>query len=143
MRPGKEVVREVIEAYAQLLGISPTAVAIWEQGFSVEFEAIREDFSVQGFHDRVTVDAAYFVVPTDVRTRDVEAYNEAGGSLVSLAGKVQTSRSGDRFNAERCNAVFMDDPEYDRLSSLARDGVVVDVPVDLEVRHIPEAPRML
>ena len=89
------------------------------------------------------MDAAYFVVPTDVRTRDVEAYNEAGGSLVSSAGMVQTSRSGDRFNAERCNTVFMDDLENDRLSSLARDGVVVDVPVDLEVRHIPEAPRML
>ena len=143
VRTGKEAVLEVVEAYAQLIGASPSAVTIREHDFSVEFEAIREEFSVQGFHERVAADAADFVVPADVRTRDVEAYNGAGRSLVSLTGMVQTSRSGDRFNAERCDAVFPDDPEYDRLSSLARDGVVVDVPVDLELRNVPEAPRKL
>lgn len=60
-------------------------------------------------------DAAGYVIPSAMRTRDSAAYTAAGSSLKSLMEARQREKSVDRFNVERCTAVFRGDPEYDTL----------------------------
>ena len=53
------------------------------------------------------------------------------------------SKAYDQFNQVRYDAIFLDGPEYGRYSSLATDGIIIDKPVELILRSIPEPPRKL
>jgi hypothetical protein len=75
----------------------------------------------------VLADAKGFFFPEEVLSRDRLAYDTTGGSMRTLVEHMQSEKSYDRFNEARCDMVFRDDPEYDRLSSLATDGVIINV----------------
>ena len=66
-----------------------------------------------------------------------------GSSIVTLVDGIQKSKAHDRFNQSRCDAIFRDDPEYERLSSLATAGVIIDKPEGLILQSVPEPRRKL
>jgi hypothetical protein len=138
-----EAVIEASSSYANLLGISAASLQLWEFDLSAQLAAIRKEFSETEFREEVLADAADFTFPADVHVRDVVAYAEAGRSVGNLVRAMQASKRSDRFNKARCDAVFHADPEYARLTSLAVDGVIIDVPEDLVLQSVPEPPRKL
>ena len=87
--------------------------------------------------------SAGFEFSVDVCERDTLAYKEAGNSIAVLVDRIQKDKAHDRFNQTRCDAIFSDDPEYERLSSLATDGVIIDKPEGLVLQSVPEPPRKL
>ena len=87
--------------------------------------------------------AAGFEFSDDVCSRDTLAYKQAGSSIATLVDGIQKSKAHDRFNQSRCDAIFRDHPEYERLSSLATDGVIIDKPEGLILQSVPEPPRKL
>jgi hypothetical protein len=110
---------------------------------SAQFGAIRLEFSEAHFREEVLTSAAGFEFSTDVVSRDTLAYKAAGSSVATLVDQIQKSKAHDRFNQARCDALFRDDPEYDRLSSLATEGVIIDKPADFVRQSVPEPPRKL
>ena len=124
-------VKDVVGAYANSLNVSANQLELLDMDLTQVFADIRREFSVECFREEVLADAADFVFPEEVLSRDTDAYREAGSSLETLISRMQASKASDRYNAQKCDAVFKDDPEYDRLSSLARDGVIIDPPDDL------------
>ena len=141
VRSSSEAIQEIVSSYANMLNVESTQLPIWEGELTRVLEELRQEFSVQGFQARLMSDAAGFVPPVDMRTRDHVAYVAAGSSLQSLVEARQCERSGDRFNVERCTAVFQGDPEYDTLLTMARTGVYIDTPPDLVLQSVPERPR--
>jgi hypothetical protein len=136
-------VNEVVRSYAQLLNVPTTSIQLYEVDLTAQFAAIRKEFSDASFREEVLADANGFSFPEEVFSRDRLAYGTTGGSLRMLVESMQSAKSYDRFNQARCDRVFRDDPEYDRLSSLATDGVIIDVPEGLVLQSEPEAPRRL
>ena len=143
VRPAAVVVSEMVIAYANFLNIPSVELEIWECNLAPLLLELRAEFSTFGFHERVLNDAADFVFPDDMYSRDLSEYREADSSLESMAAIRRMTKADDRFNPVRCNALFSEAPEFDRLLSLARDGVIIDVPSDLVLRTIPEPPRKL
>ena len=76
-------------------------------------------------------------------SRDTLAYKAAGNSVDVLVDRIQKSKAHDRFNQQRCDAIFRDDPEYDWLSSLATEGVIIDKPEELILQSVPGPPHKL
>ena len=134
---------DVVASYANLLNVPVGQLSLWESDLREEFAAIRAEFSTLGFHERVLEKAKGFVAPTDFRTRDVELYRQHGSTLEVLAAWRRAEKAADRFNPVRCLEVFKDAPEFDALMRLAKDGIVLDAPVELVFPSIPEAPRRL
>ena len=134
---------EVIGVYANSLNLSMDKLQIAESDIMMVFADILREFSVESFREDVKVDAADFVVSEEILERDLDAYRAAGCSLEVLVARIQKSKAEDRFNTERCTAVFSDDPEYERLMSLARDGVIIDSPEGFILQTEPEVPRKL
>ena len=120
-------VNEVVRSYAQLLNVPTTSIQLYEADLTAQFAAIRQEFSDASFREEVLADAKGFSFPEEVLSRDRLAYDTTGGSLRTLVEHMQSEKSYDRFNQARCDMVFRDDPEYDRLSSLATDGVIINV----------------
>ena len=141
VRQTNAAVQEIVSSYANLLGVEVEQLPIWGGELTRVLEELREEFSVQGFHTRLMTDAAGFVTPAAMRTRDSTAYAAVGLSLQSLVEARQFDRSGDRFNVERCTAVFRDDPEYETLLTMAQSGVYIDPPPGLVLQTVPERPR--
>ena len=141
IRQTNAAVHEIVSSYASLLGVEAEQLPIWGGELTRVLDELRQEFSVQGFHVRLMADAAGFVTPAAMRTRDSTAYAAAGWSLQSLVEARQQERSGDRFNVERCSAVFRDDPEYETLLTMAQSGVYIDPPPDLVLQSVPERPR--
>ena len=136
-------VMDIVGAYANSLNVSANDLQLLDMDLTQVFTDIRREFSVECFREEVLAEAADFVFPEEVWSRDTNAYREADSSLETLITRMQASKAHDRYNAERCDAMFKDDPEYDRLLSLARDGVIIDPPDDLILQSEPEAPRKL
>ena len=141
VRLSNEAVQEIVSSYASMLNVEAAQLPIWEGELTRVLEELRQEFSVQGFQARLMSNAAGFVSPADMQTRDHVAYVAAGSSLQSLVEARQGERSVDRFNVERCTAVFQGDPEYDTLLTMARSGVYIDPPPDLVLQSVPERPR--
>jgi hypothetical protein len=141
VRPTTTIVQEIVSSYASMLSVEADMLPIWEGELTRVLEELRQEFSVQGFHARLMADAAGFVPPAAMQTRDSMAYAAAGSSLQSLVEARQQEKSVDRFNVERCTAVFEGDPEYDTLMTMARSGVYIDPPPDLVLQTVPERPR--
>jgi len=134
---------EVTESYANLLNVSPEELKLVEMDLSAQFAEIRLEFSEVHFRQEVLASAAGFEFSEDVCSRDTLAYKQSGNSIASLVDGIQKSKAHDRFNQSRCDAIFRDDPEYERLSSLATDGVIIDKPEGLILQSVPEPPRKL
>jgi hypothetical protein len=136
-------VTDIVKAYANSMNVSANELSLSEMDLTQIFTDIRKEFSVECFREEVLADAAGFVIPEEMVTRDTKAYKEAGSSLEVLITRIQADKASDRYNVERCDAMFKDDPEYAKLSSLARDGVIIDPPEGLVLQSEPEAPRKL
>ena len=141
VRSTSAAVHEIVSSYANMLSVEAAQLTIWEGELTRVLEELRQEFSVQGFQARLMAEAAGFVSPDDMQTRDHAAYMAAGSSLQSLVEARQREKSADRFNVERCTAVFQGDPEYDTLLTMARSGVYIDPPPDLVLQSVPEQPR--
>ena len=141
VRSTNATVQEIVSSYASLLSVEAEKLPIWEGELSRVLEELRQEFSVQGFQARLMADASGFVTPAEMRTRDSVAYAAVGSSLQSLVEVRQREKSVDRFNVERCTAVFQGDPEYDTLLTMARSGVYIDPPPDLVLQSVPERLR--
>jgi hypothetical protein len=141
VRSTNVVVQEIVSSYANMLGVEEDRLPIWDGELTRVLEELRQEFSVQGFHERLKSDAAGFERPEAMGTRDAAAYVAAGSSLKVLVQEKQRAKSEDRFNVERCTAVFQGDPEFDTLLNLAKSGVYIDPPPDLVLQTIPEQPR--
>jgi hypothetical protein len=92
-------------------------------------EHIREvcrEFDPQTHVAEAVEEAADFVVPEEVWTRDTERI-KAGLSVVECAQEIREHRIGNRFNPERCEKMFSEDIEIERLRALAKEGAVIDV----------------
>ena len=143
VRYADDATREILQSYASLLNVQTEDLVLWGEDLSDMFAEINYGLSIFGFHDRVLADAKDFVMPEEIRTRDAAVYVEQGCSLESLVRSRRAGRASDRFNLARCSAVFRDCPEYERVASIARDGVILDVPPDLVLQSVPEPPRAL
>ena len=134
---------EVIECYANSLNLSGDDLVLSKEDLSEVFESILKQFSVATFKDRARLDAADFVFPDEVMSFDTAAYKKTGSCLKTLVFQMQADRASDRFNVDRCDAMFKDDPEYDILRSLAVDGVIIDRPEEFIIQNVPEPPRKM
>ena len=143
VRSISETVHEVLESYANLLNVSSSELRLQEVDLIECFTTLMDEFSTHGFHERVLADARDFVIPAEMHTRDLNAYCEYNSMLASLAAARRAERAADRFNPTRCAAIFSGAPEYDRLMSLASDGVIIDIPSELEFPSVPGPPRKL
>ena len=123
--------------------MSDDELRVVEMDLTTQFAAIRLEFSEAHFREEVLASAAGFEFSADVCSRDTLAYKAAGNSVAVLVDNIQKSKAHDRFNQQRCDAIFRDDPEYDRLSSLATEGVIIDKPDGLILQSVPEPPRKL
>ena len=142
VRSALSTVRDLIGLYADLLSIPDIDTANLEMNLQSQFISIREEFSDARFCLDALDDAEGFIVPVEVWSRDSEAY-ELRQSLEHLVEDMQGAKSADRFNLARCQSVFAGDPEYDRLCSLASDGVIIDLPEGLVLENNPGLPRRL
>ena len=143
VRKNSAAINEVTVSYANLLNVSADELRVVEMDLTAQFDAIRLEFSEAHFREEVLAAAAGFQFSADVCSRDTFAYNTAGNSVAVLVDQLQKSKAHDRFNQERCDAIFRGDPEYDRLSSLATEGVIIDKPDGLILQSVPEPPRKL
>ena len=143
VRSVADTVIDVTTTYASLLNVSSTDLQQLNKDWSKSFDDILREFSVATFRAEVKADAATFVYPNEVFSKDSEAYVAGESCLEDFLSQIQRDRSADRFNVLRCNEVFSTDPEYSRLLSLAQDGVIIDTPDDLIRQSVPEPPRQL
>ena len=134
---------EVTKSYANFLNVSADELKMVEIDLLAQFDAIRLEFSEAHFREEVLASAVGFSFSVDVCSRDTLAYKEAGNSVAVLVERMQKVKAHDRFNPARCDAIFRDDPEYERLSSLATDGVIIDKPEGLILQSVPEPSRKL
>jgi hypothetical protein len=143
VRSSSTAISEVTKSYANLLNVSDDELRVVEMDLTTQFAAIRLEFSEAHFREEVLASATGFEFSADVCSRDTLAYKTAGNSVAVLVDNIQRSNAHDRFYQERCDAIFRDDPEYDRLSSLATEGVIIDKPEELILQSFPGPPHKL
>jgi acyl carrier protein len=115
-------VTDIVKAYANSMNVSANELSLSEMDLTQIFTDIRKEFSVERFREEVLADAAGFVIPEEMVTRDTKAYKEAGSSLEVLITRIQADKASDRYNVERCDAMFKDDPEYANCQALLEMG---------------------
>ena len=82
--------------------------------------------------------AADFEWPPDAFTRDAELVVSEGSFIGAIKAKLQAMK-GNRFNAQRVNAMFKGDVEYDTLMDVAVNGARIEIAPDLVLD--PECPE--
>jgi hypothetical protein len=84
-------------------------------------------------------DAAGFILPSEVVTRDTTDLHRAGGlTQLILARHVRHGQC--RFNLSTCLECFSDDDEFPVLLALARSGAVIDTASTFEASPVPDSP---
>jgi hypothetical protein len=83
-----------------------------------------------------------FRFPPEVFTRDV-ADLRAVNSLAQLVQDRQSSRAKTRFNPSRCQRVFLEDPEFHILMSIASEGVRIDTDPWFACCNTPDRVRQI
>lgn len=77
-------------------------------------------------------------------SRDLLLFHELGDSISNVIGDYKKALNEDRFNTDKVDRFYRDDPSYELLMSIAKDGAFIDVdpnfiinPVgDLEFRSL-------
>jgi hypothetical protein len=113
-------------------------------GSSIIFtEAFQRAQRVMAGAERVAeTDAGDISYPPEMFTRDAIALREAG-SLAALVRLRQEARAHSRFNLSRFNRLYPDDPEADRLRTLASSGARIDTAPSFQPEADPPPMRTL
>ena len=104
---------------------------------------INLEFSTTGARVNAEAEAAGFVWPPEVLTRDASALVAAGGSLSALVSARQSLSAENRFNVARCRKIFSNDIDFPILLEVASFGATVDVSGDFVLNGSPEPLRQL
>ena len=98
-------------------------------------------FSKSLAEQRAEKSAGAFVFPQIIFTQDSELLSTCNGDIGLAVLAKQQSHNHERFNEERCRAVFSEDPEFSNLLDLARNGAIVDVGETFVPVADPDVPR--
>ena len=90
--------------------------------FNEYFKSIISQFDRAYAFQLAEADAAGFPWPDELLTRDMQDLAACQGDLAALVRQRQEAARLGRFNIERCQQLFADDPDYTILADLAING---------------------
>jgi hypothetical protein len=112
--------------YAEVFGGFSGRVVLDIGKLQEHIEEVCREFDPQTHMADAVEEAEGFVVPDEVWTRDADRIR-AGLSVVECAREIREHRMSNRFNPVRCENMFSEDSEIERLRALAKDGAIIDV----------------
>ena len=101
---------------------------------------LHRKYNADAIEQAAEADAADFEWPPGTFDGDAAAVAREG----SLMGAIRAKREANlpnRFNAERVNALYHGDPEYDTLMDIAVNGARIELPPDVMLDRVPPALR--
>jgi hypothetical protein len=93
---------------------------------SVHITALAKKYNPTSFEEAAEADAASFEWPSEVFERDADSVRTEGSLMGAIAAKRRACMPG-RFNVERVNAMFREDPDYLTLMDLAEHGARIEL----------------
>ena len=99
-------------------------------------ERTRNKYSPDAIEQAAEADAAGFEWPAAAMHQDAEEVLAKGSLRGAIEAKIESQRS-TRFNAERFDALFSADPEYDTLRDIAAHGARIEVPPEVILDREP------
>ena len=137
------ILREAVQmatSYASLLSRGRLSVDCSPQQLRAKLQehlgVLHTKYNVTSVEERAEADAADFVMPEEALIRDRDSVRSEGSLLQAIKTKLAASK-GDRFNGDRCKAMFSGGPEYDTLMDITVHGARIDVDPSVPLSHIP------
>jgi hypothetical protein len=96
----------------------------------------RDKYNPDAIEQAAEADAAGFEWPVAAMHQDANEVRAEGSLRGAIEAKIAAHRSG-RFNADRVDALFSADPEYDTLRDIAAHGARIEVPPDVILDREP------
>jgi hypothetical protein len=96
----------------------------------------RDKYNPDAIEQAAEADAAGFEWPAAAMHQDADEVRTEGSLRGAIEAKIEAHRS-QRFNAERVDALFSADPEYDTLRDIAVHGARIEVPPDVILDREP------
>ena len=113
-----------------------------ENALSSHLTLIASQFQ-KTFHENQAVEASKdFTWPPDVKTKNLEELR-ASNSLIDLIRNTQQQKKTEGFNPQKVFHALNTDQEFDKVMSLATNGIIIDTPDDFIPQRRPEKMRPL
>ena len=97
-------------------------------------------YNPNSFEEAAEADAASFEWPSEVFERDADSVRTEGSLMGAIEAKRRACMPG-RFNVERVNAMFREDPDYLTLMDLAEHGARIELSQDVLLDRVPPPMR--
>jgi hypothetical protein len=140
------VAAAVARAAAIVPVLSQGRFAITEPGdalcarLSEHLHGLAAKYDAASIEEVAEAEAADFVWPPEAFDRDAALVRSEGSLLGAITAKRNANRAG-RFNVERVNAMFREDPDYLTLLDIAEHGARIELPPGAVLASDPPAMR--
>jgi hypothetical protein len=97
----------------------------------------RDKYCPDAIEQAVEADAAGFEWPATAMHQDADEVRTEGSRRGAIEAKIESHHRLAWFNAERVDALFSADPEYDTLRDIAAHGARIEVPPEVILDREP------